>query len=413
MIAEGSHHIGFLFATNEGFQITAMDIYKQKSRWKIYLAIAGLVIVAISLMYTKYLTDQLAEEERKKAEQLELAYEYVIAKQDAEGCQCDYTFQNTFFEGNTTIPTIVELSDGTLLGRNYSEAQDSTFAFLQNRVKVLKEGGYEPNVIPSEFLGDVRMYFENSKVLTLLQYYPYIQFVLIAAFIAFGYIAFSNSRRAEQNRVWAGMAKETAHQLGTPISGMVAWIEHLRLMKEDDEEVNEILDELGKDIDRLNLVADRFSKIGSAPELKPANVYEQIEEIRVYMQRRAPRKVVFDFPDPKSNPLTIHINAHLFIWVVENLIRNSLDAMGGTGKIGAEVYEDNKYVYVDLSDTGHGIPANKMKTVFQPGYSTKKRGWGLGLSLAKRIIESYHSGKIFVKKSVVNEGTTFTIQLPK
>ena len=390
-----------------------MDIYKQKSRWKIYLVAAGLLIVSISLVYTKYLTDQLAEEEKKKAQQLELAYEYVVAKVEPDGVQCDYTFQQEFFSGNSSIPMIIKYEDGSLQAVNYGEQQDTLLDFLNKRVAELEATGYKPKVIQSEWLGKISLYFEHSKILTLLQYYPFLQLILIAAFIAFGYIAFSNSRRAEQNRVWAGMAKETAHQLGTPISGMVAWIEHLRLMKEGDEEVNEILDELGKDVDRLNLVANRFSKIGSAPELKEANIYEHIEEIRAYMQRRAPRKVVFEFPDPNSTPLTVKINAHLFVWVVENLLRNSLDAMGATGKISAEIYDDDHYIYVDLSDTGHGIPANKLKTVFQPGYSTKKRGWGLGLSLAKRIIEDYHSGKIFVKKSVVDEGTTFIIQLPK
>ena len=390
-----------------------MDIYKQKSRWKIYLAIAGLVIVAVSLVYTKYLTDQLADEERKKAKKLELAYEYTAGNMDPDGVQCDVTFQATFFQDNTNIPVILLSEDGFAEGRNYGEENDTNIVFIKKRIETLEKKGIEPIVIPTEFNGDVKLYFENSQILTLLQYYPFIQFILIAAFIAFGYVAFSNSRRSEQNRVWAGMAKETAHQLGTPISGMVAWIEHLRMMKEEDEEVNEILDELTKDIDRLNLVADRFSKIGSAPELKEANIYDHIEEIRTYMQRRASRKVVFEFPDPNSVPLTVKINAHLFVWVVENLLRNSLDAMGGTGKISSEVYEDEKYVYVDLSDTGHGIPANKLKTIFQPGYSTKKRGWGLGLSLAKRIIEDYHSGKIFVKKTTVDKGTTFTIQLPK
>jgi signal transduction histidine kinase len=390
-----------------------MDIYKQKSRWKIYLAIAGLVIVAVSLFYTKYLTDQLADEERKKAEKLELAYEYTAGNHDPDGAQCDFTFQHTFFQDNTNIPLILVMEEGYMEGRNYGEENDTNLVFLKRKIEEFEKKGIEPKIIETEYFGDVKLYFENSQILTLLTFYPFVQFILIAAFITFGYIAFNNSRRSEQNRVWAGMAKETAHQMGTPISGMVAWIEHLRMIKEGDEEVEEILNELDKDIDRLNLVADRFSKIGSAPELEVANIYDHVEEIRAYMQRRAPRKVVFDFPAPNQPPLMVKINAHLFVWVVENLLRNSLDAMGNEGKISAEVYEDERYVYLDLSDTGHGIPANKLKTVFQPGYSTKKRGWGLGLSLAKRIIEDYHSGKIFVKKSGIDEGTTFTIQLPK
>ena len=394
-------------------QNSPMDIYKQRSRWKLYLAIAGLIIVAISLFYSKYLTDQLAVEEWEKARQLEVAYEYAFVKEDSDSCQSDYTFQMTFFQGNTNIPLIVEYEDGTLLGGNYGEKQDTSYEFLLNRIEQLKASGYEYKSYLTKDFGNVNLYFENSSILTLLEYYPYVQFILIATFIAFGYIAFSNSRRSEQNRVWAGMAKETAHQMGTPISGMVAWIEHLRMMKEEDEEVTEILDELDKDINRLNLVADRFSKIGSAPELTSTNIYEELEKVHVYMKRRASRKVEFEFPDPTSAPINVKINAHLFVWVVENLLRNSLDAMGGTGKISAKVYQDEKNVFVDLSDTGHGIPANKLKTVFQPGFSTKKRGWGLGLSLAKRIIEDYHSGKIFVKKSIIDEGTTFTIQLPK
>ncbi|MEM6378083.1 MAG: HAMP domain-containing sensor histidine kinase, partial [Bacteroidota bacterium] len=257
------------------------------------------------------------------------------------------------------------------------------------------------------------IYYKNPLILTQLQYFPIIQLLLIAFFIVFGYMTFSSARRAEQNRVWVGMAKETAHQLGTPISGIVAWIEHLRLLREDDEEVGEILDELGNDVKRLDLIADRFSKIGSEPKLETVNIFDELESSRAYMQRRAPRKVIFNFPDPHSNPLKVNINSHLFNWVIENLLRNALDAMGPKGSISAEVSEEANFVNIDLSDTGKGIPPSKFKAVFQPGFTTKKRGWGLGLSLAKRIVEEYHSGKIFVKKSEENIGTTFRIKLPK
>ena len=210
------------------------------------------------------------------------------------------------------------------------------------------------------------------------------------------------------------MAKETAHQLGTPISAIVAWIEHLKLLREGDEETQEILGELRNDVSRLELIADRFSKIGSAPKLEPIDVYEELDKCRAYMQRRASRKIAFEFPAPGNQPAKpIRINPHLFDWVVENLLRNALDAMESSGKISAEVYDDADYIYIDISDTGKGIPAGKHKTVFQPGYTTKKRGWGLGLSLAKRIVEEYHSGKIFVKRSEEGQGTTFTIQMPK
>ncbi len=389
-----------------------MDIYKQKSKWKWYLALSGIVIIAISMLYTKYLTDQLAAEENKKAEQLKRATES-LSYSFVDSSQCDITFQMEFLSSNTSIPVLwVDEFNVPMDARNFGEENDTSVAFREKKFLEFKKKGIEPSVVETPY-GNQYLYYEHSFILTLLKFYPFVQLVLIAAFIAFGYIAFSTSRRAEQNRVWAGMAKETAHQLGTPISGMVAWIEHLRMMKDDDEEVKEILDELDKDVDRLNLVADRFSKIGSAPELKAVNIYDELEKCRAYMQRRAPRKVEFDFPDPAHAPISVKINAHLFVWVVENLLRNALDAMGSTGKISVEVYEDEKYVCMDLSDTGHGIPASKLKTVFQPGFSSKKRGWGLGLSLAKRIIEDYHSGKIFVKKSGIDEGTTFTIHLPK
>ncbi len=389
-----------------------MDIYKQRSKWKLYLALAGAAIIAISMLYTKYLTDQLAAEESKKAEQLKLATES-LSFSLADTSQCDITFQMEFLASNSSIPVLlVDEFNVPLDARNFGEENDTSAAFREKKFLEFKRKGIEPSIVETPY-GNQYLYYEHSFILTLLKFYPFVQLVLIAAFIAFGYIAFSTSRRAEQNRVWAGMAKETAHQLGTPISGMVAWIEHLRIMKEGDGEVIEVLDELEKDVDRLNLVADRFSKIGSAPELEEKNIYGELEECRAYMQRRASRKIEFEFPDPSSPPVIVKINAPLFVWVIENLLRNALDAMGRTGKISAVVYEDEKYICLDLSDTGHGIPANKLKTVFQPGYSTKKRGWGLGLSLAKRIIENYHSGKIFVKKSGIDEGTTFTIQLPK
>ena len=208
------------------------------------------------------------------------------------------------------------------------------------------------------------------------------------------------------------MAKETAHQLGTPISAILAWVEHLKDTNADNPGQLEIIEELGTDITRLELIADRFSKIGSAPELEKTNIYEQLELIKNYMRKRASRNVEFEF-STSDEPLYVDINRHLFSWVLENLIRNALDAMGGSGLISTKVHQEDGHISLDLTDTGKGIPASKHKLVFRPGYSTKVRGWGLGLSLAKRIIENYHKGKIFVKNSKIDEGTTFTIRLPK
>jgi signal transduction histidine kinase len=393
-----------------------MDIYKRKSRWKIYLAIAGFIIIAISMVYTRYLTGKLSLEELKRVAQLKLAVETLsIESDDIEAYQCDVRLQMELLESNTTIPVLwVDETYLPLDARNYGETKDTSQSFRIAKLAEYQREGQEPIVVFSPF-GTQYLYYEHSLILKMLTYYPFIQLVLIAAFIGFGYLGFSTARKAEQNRVWAGMAKETAHQLGTPISGMLAWIDHLRTIKEEDGEVLEVLDEFEKDVKRLELIADRFSKIGSAPELQPVNIYEELEACRAYMQRRAPRKVTFAFPDPGLSPaLMVRINPHLFDWVIENLLRNALDAMeDGIGTITAEIYEEEKYVCLDVTDTGKGIPAGKFKTVFQPGYTTKKRGWGLGLSLSKRIVEEYHQGKIFVKKSIPGEGTTFTVQLPK
>jgi len=389
-----------------------MDIYNRKSRWKIYLGAAGIVIVAISMVYTNYLTSKLAEEERNKVELYAMAQERLnnqkeIALIQKEGCpQPDVSLHLQVLQTNNTIPVIAVNDRGGV--DFHVNVKDTSETYLLREVKKMQEEGVEPVASTAH-----RIYYKESTLLQQLRYFPFVQLVLIAAFVGFGYLGFSSARRAEQNRVWVGMAKETAHQLGTPISAIVAWIEHLKMIREEDEEVQEVAGELRNDVSRLELIADRFSKIGSAPKLDPINVYEELDKCRAYMQRRASRKVSFDFPAPDAGQAKVFINPHLFDWVVENLLRNALDAMEGKGTISAEVYEDDDYTYIDLSDTGKGIPANKHKTVFQPGFTTKKRGWGLGLSLAKRIIEEYHKGEIFVKRSEEGKGTTFTIQLPR
>ncbi len=383
-----------------------MDIYEQKSRWKIYLAIAGVIILTISMFYTNYLAQRLADGERDKARLLAQAWESLNTG-DA-GDNADLTFQLEIIKSNTDIPAIVVNTAGKIdYAKNFGD-KDEDLEFLEKELDKIKISGPEPIIIPDNYT----IYYKKSQLLTLLTYFPLLQVLLFGTFMTIGYFLFSSARRSEQNRVWVGMAKETAHQLGTPISAIVAWIEHLKIMT-DDPNIHEVVKELGNDVDRLDLIADRFSKIGSSPDLEAVNIMHELEECRVYMQRRAPRKVAFEFPDPNSVERMVNINPPLFAWVVENLLRNALDAMGSTGKIKAVVTDEANYVNIEISDTGSGIPASKFKTVFQPGYSTKKRGWGLGLSLAKRIIEDYHSGRIFVKKSSEVEGTTFTIKLPK
>ncbi len=385
-----------------------MDIYQRKTQWKLYLAVAGVAIILVSMVYTNYLTDRLAEEERNKVRHWVMAQEYLNDIDDEDIKYCDVTLHAEILKSNSSIPVILVNDRGEYEGANFGDDRNFDKEFLKSEVAEMRAEGFEPI---QGFAHSI--YYKESKVLRQLRFFPFIQLLLIAAFIGFGYVGFSSARRAEQNRVWVGMAKETAHQLGTPISAIVAWIEHLKLMLTKNEEAEEVISELRKDVSRLELIADRFSKIGSEPVLKPINIYEELDACRAYMARRAPRKVSFYFPDPDQTPMYVRLNPPLFDWVIENLLRNALDAMEGRGDIRAEVYDDDKFVYIDLTDTGKGIPSNKFKTVFQPGYTTKKRGWGLGLSLVKRIIEGYHSGKIFVKWSEEGKGTTFTIRLQK
>lgn len=382
-----------------------MDIFSRKSRWKVYLVGGGALILIVSLVYTRYLSRMLAQSERTKVESFIAALNQVADPNTSP--DQDFTFEQAIISSNTTIPVAIVNDKG---GIDYQvNFERDNLEYVQREIEKLKKDGFRP--IPS-YAGTF-VYYKESRVLRQLRYFPLIQLILIAAFVGFGYISFSSARRAEQNRVWVGMAKETAHQLGTPISAIIAWIEHLKLSIHENEEAQEVLVELRKDVERLELVADRFSKIGSTPVLEAVNIYEELDQCRAYMQARAPRKVSFHFPEPTHTPLYVNLNPHLFDWVVENLLRNAIDAMDGKGSISAEVYADGDAVSIDISDTGKGIPSGRFKTVFEPGYTTKKRGWGLGLSLAKRIIEEYHSGKIFVKRSDEGKGTTFTIRFPK
>jgi len=398
-----------------------MEINAERSHWKIYLAIAAIAILLISLFYTGYLAQRLREGERNKALLLFDAYETIFRQdeqlQDPEALQSpdmemDLSLPLSILESNKDIPIMVVDGQGKVIyATNFGNGLDTNFTLLQERLITLKKKGPEPIEIPAvnQFL-----YYQNSRLHQLLTYFPFLQLLLLASFIAVGYISINNARRAEQNRVWVGMAKETAHQLGTPISAIIGWIEHLRDSSYDNPERLEVLNEMEKDVARLDLIADRFSKIGSLPSLMPVNIYEQMRELTSYFRRRAPRKIIFEEPEPTKEPLYVNINPPLFNWVIENIMRNAIDALEeGTGKISWKIHDHADHVEIDIKDTGKGIPASKLKTVFEPGYTTKTRGWGLGLSLAQRIIDNYHKGKIFVKHSRLGEGTTFAIQLPR
>ncbi len=382
-----------------------MDIYKNKSSWKWFLAIVGLAIVIPSMVYSHYLAENLKERERQTAVLYSDAINSAATKNENE----DTGMELSILDQLSNVPIIMENEQGILTGYNYGEDIISDQELLNEKKAKILENGNPPI---QGFGSSHKIYVENSLLYKRISLFPYVQILLLSSFVLIGYYIFSTSRRAEQNRVWAGMAKETAHQLGTPISAILGWIEHLKESASGNEEQIEIVQELRNDVTRLELVADRFSKIGSMPELENINLLDELQSCRTYMERRAPKKVKFDFPDPKSQPVRVNINSHLFNWVVENLLRNALDSMESTGTITARIETNNKFAILDITDTGKGISSGNFKTIFEPGFTTKKRGWGLGLSLAKRIIEEYHRGKIFVKNSKPNVGTTFTIQLP-
>jgi len=280
---------------------------------------------------------------------------------------------------------------------------DSSFMQAQ-----LADMASENNPITIEFsnIGKTYIFYRSSDLLLQMKFFPLLQISIIALFLLMAYLLFSYARRSEQNQVWAGMAKETAHQIGTPLSSLMAWIELLKMNPAPIQGV----EEMEKDVQRLETITERFSRIGSTPVLEPANITEILEETIDYLRLRTSRKIVYKLQAPKE-AIILPLNASLFRWVIENLCKNAIDAMNGKGEIVIKLFTEEKYLIIDLSDTGKGMPKSAFSTVFNPGYTSKKRGWGLGLSLAKRIIKDYHKGKIFVKSSVLNEGTSFRIML--
>lgn len=283
---------------------------------------------------------------------------------------------------------------------------DTTFA--KNQIALMAS---QNTPIEVEFGDGSKSYifYQESTLLTQLKYYPFIMFGIIGLFLFVAYLLFSTARRVEQNQVWVGMAKETAHQLGTPLSALMAWLDYLKSKGLDDETAKEIQ----KDLNRLETITERFSKIGSVPKLDKIDVVEVFKKSIEYMKLRTSKNISFSLESISGDKVFAQMNVPLFEWVIENLIRNAVDAMDGNGAISVVISDQTQFVYIDFSDTGKGIAKSKYKTVFEPGYTTKQRGWGLGLSLAKRIIENYHSGKIFVKSSEIDKGTTFRIVLNK
>jgi signal transduction histidine kinase len=396
-----------------------LDIYLKRKRGKILLLMIAVIIGVASLLYTNWLTGKMANEERKKVELWAQATKRLAETGIQNNSQAGMEQLNTAYltliqsilEQNTTIPVIIVEAEGSFnYDANINFSPGRKEQVLRKELEKMKSHS-EPIRIDLSIEEDdyLLLYYRESNILRNLRYYPFVQLFVIIVFIVVAYSAFSATQKAEQNQVWVGMSKETAHQLGTPISSLMAWIEILKLQDVDPS----IIEEFEKDTQRLEKITERFSKIGSKPELVPTNLKEVLHSTISYLKTRSSGKVNFSKSFEENPPLFIPLNAALFSWVIENLCKNAIDAMDNHGNITIDMEEKENSVVIDVTDTGKGVPKSQFKTIFQPGFSTKKRGWGLGLSLAKRIVENYHQGKIFIKWSESGKGTTFRIVLKK
>jgi two-component sensor histidine kinase len=378
---------------------------------KILLVVAAIVIAVVSLMVSHFLVKDLQREERNKMETWAEALN-VLNNADEN---TDLTLVLNVIQGNNTIPVIVMDSSGLVSDYRNVEMDAKTAADSDAYVtyygkRMYAEGNYiKIHLGDSISAGDYQLVcYDDSILLKRLSQYPYWQLGIVMIFVVVAIFALLASKRAEQNKVWVGLSKETAHQLGTPISSLMAWVEILKENYPDDE----LIPEMNKDVNRLQLIAERFSKIGSLPEPVDASMNDVLKHVVDYMDRRTSKKVEITTIMPGYDVIA-KINASLFEWVIENLCKNAVDAMEGSGKIELSLLDEGTRVVIEVKDNGKGIRKKDVKNVFTPGFTTKKRGWGLGLSLAKRIVEEYHKGRIFVKSSEVGFGTTFRIEMPK
>lgn len=379
--------------------------YFDISRLKIFLIVSAVLIAFSSLYVSHQLTRDLAQEEKGK---MEVWADAMQAFNTADE-KTDLNLVLRVLNGNNTIPVMVTDCAGNIQTyRNIKVSSTDSIGSLTDRLELMKEKG---NVIRIDLSVEddyLDVYYEDSLMLTRLAIYPYVQLAVVLIFVLVALFALMSSKRAEQNKVWVGLSKETAHQLGTPISSLMAWMELLKTNYPDDQ----LLPSMSEDVERLRMIANRFSKIGSAPELQPVDLCTVLSDVADYMSHRTSNKVEFSLNLPDT-PMVVPLNDALFGWVIENLCKNAIDAMDGAGKITISVCEDTSRWIIDVADTGKGIPKNKLESVFAPGYTTKKRGWGLGLSLARRIVQEYHNGRIYIKQSELQKGTVFRIELKK
>jgi signal transduction histidine kinase len=376
-------------------------------RWGII--IFAVLIGTVSIIYTNYLVKALMDRERKQIDLFAKVQTFAVNSADGEKTAFLLT---EFLDANHSIPVILADADNNPLSfKNIEVPKDiDQNTFLQLQIAEMREQ-HPPIVVNIDENWKQYIYYKNSNLVSQLRYFPFVQLTIITLFFIIVYFVFSARQKAEQNSVWIGLAKETAHQLGTPLSSLMAWLEYF---KADETFDQSITTELQKDVQRLEMITSRFSNIGSVPLLKNENVAEIVINIVTYLQKRISTKVKIDIKIDDTFPLDTAMNRPLFEWVIENLCKNSVDAMGGVGQITIEVINfKNNTIQLDITDSGKGMSQKQAKQVFEAGFTTKKRGWGLGLTLAQRIVENYHNGKIMVLRSEINVGTTFRIILPK
>jgi len=394
------------------------NIYQNKSNLKWIVLVAATVISTGSIFYTNFLVNKLKQRERSFINLYATTLQHLLDESVTYSQDINFISEQIILQNNS-IPMIIMDSLGAIIDyRNIAVDSSRNTAAIKKKLTAMAhamEKVYPPiRIAPADpetgepYLVQY-LYYRNSSLLTQLTFYPFIQLSVIAIFGFIAYLAFSYSRTAEQNRVWVGLAKETAHQLGTPISSLIAWVEYLKT--DPKFQGNTTLEELNKDIQKLELITERFSSIGSVPVLNQENIVEVVSHVVTYLKSRISSKVEISMYS-MYNTIETEINAPLFEWVIENICKNAVDAMSGVGSISIRILEGSDWkVFVDIKDTGKGISPSKLKQVFNPGFTTKKRGWGLGLALAERIIENYHKGRIFVKSSEIDKGTTFRIVL--
>lgn len=384
-------------------------MFSKYFNWRTLLALIAIAIVTGTVFYSNYLAKKIAADERRKIKTWAQSLKAKAIATDNE----TLILTNTIAEENTDIPIIETDENDKPTGNHFnidSNKVKNDKTYLDTKLKEFKSL-HAPiiDTITTEPLFINKYYYGDSSLLNEVRYYPIIQLVIVALFIIITLITIATRNKSTQNQVWAGMAKETAHQLGTPLSSLQGWVELLKETPGNEKVVAEMI----KDVDRLKLVSDRFGKIGSTPQLEEKNLVEQIESMVTYIKRRATDKVSFSITSHGEKEVPAFINAPLFDWVIENLLKNALDAMEGKGSIGIDIKNETTNTVIDVTDTGKGINRKNISKVFKPGFTTKKRGWGLGLSLSKRIIEQYHKGDLYVKNSEPGKGTTFRIVLKK